>query len=372
MTTIIEGGYVLLPVSTLGQVLKLACTKSITCFDVRVFLALVETNHIRTAENAHRRLKGAELLDWVSFSKDEVKRILGASCSGSVGSSLRRLERAGIATFSDKRIEIFSQPQCELLPSARRMPIPRRILRYLAQEAKRCVIFTALSYMARGLFSRRGAITSSGRVKVSFIERLTGLSKASVHRARRELIKVGVVLPGVSKQWQLNRFGSFFTVNLSFKNPNESSVSPRKAEKRAILTPLGRKKRPILTPPIKKQKPSYENKPETLRGKPLTGAQMSRKGGVDLGNLNSSDIRKGSSLAALYRQAVERKWFSDSQMNQINFVAAAIKAVRKSSTPVKLFIWLIRNDFKYLSNTDEDKALEVISVIKQQNSESFD
>ncbi len=378
--TLVEGGFALLPAPVLAQVVRLVNKKALSGIDIRIFLSLIELKHIRTVENCHRRLILGRSLAVPMFTIGEISKLTGGVSEVSVSKSLRRLKQVGVAQFSASQIllNIPSEPD-EFFPSQRKVPIPRRILKFLVKKSEKSLLLTALVSMLRGLFIKKGTVYGAGRVKISLIKSATGVSKASILRAKNTLVAAGLLIPDSSPVHSLvQRFGSYFAFNLDFgvaaekADPGECVIAaleppvelPEKAnDKEPILRPIRAKKESILRPPIHKQKPPSDLRNQNLRASPLTGAKKLKK--ISLRDIQENQIRAGKGLVELYRQAVEQGWFVDSSMNFLNFVASAVKSVRKSKSPVRLFVWTVRNGFRYISNQDEERAQSVVATIRR-------
>jgi hypothetical protein len=115
--------------------------------------------------------------------------------------ALRRLQRAGLITFSEGEMVITTEPlpgseeplealRCGRSPR-RPIPVPRAVLRFLAGNGRAALTKTILAYVVRGLSLCRvqGTVTSKGTVKISWIADTFGLSERAARYGRAELIR---------------------------------------------------------------------------------------------------------------------------------------------------------------------------------------
>ena len=70
--------------------------------------------------------------------------------------------------------------------------------------------------------------------------------------------------------------------------------------------------------------------------------------------------------------------FHDSERNLLNFFAAAVKAKRTTKKnelfwrdPVKVFVWTVKNQFKYINESDEVRAQKVLSNYRMKNPDTL-
>jgi hypothetical protein len=151
------GGFVFLSVWQLCRVWVAVQQRRIGIVDVRVWLAAHELVARRC-----RVEPGQKML----YRTDELERLVGNAHS--IQQSLRRLAQAGLLWWDEAQItfpeEATSMDECEAVHAMleqipnhkRRVPVPRRILRYLAGGCPRVVIATLLGHLFRCLYYRGG------------------------------------------------------------------------------------------------------------------------------------------------------------------------------------------------------------------------
>ena len=58
-------------------------------------------------------------------------------------------------------------------------------------------------------------------------------------------------------------------------------------------------------------------------------------------------------------------------MNLLNFFASASKAKRSWKDPIKIFVWTVRNNFKFITETDERRAETALKSYRRKKPEAF-
>ena len=398
--TTISGGYTLLNYVQIARILHYHASGELNGRDLRVFLALVELLHQRVASYAcklastsDKRSKSPQVVMPATYTREQLSSLLDGLSRGKLNESLRRLKKLGIASFSKHEIVIHevSSEDHRFGTTRRRVPLPRRILRYLAAlKGEKGTVAVALAYLAWAMHLKRGGhITSWGRIKTSKISDMTGVTIRSCRRCRVALIEVGALSQDTeSHQLVLNRYGGRYEVNTDFESPFENYEQPSDVEPAPESAPeavansavvtlsdpsmsqgLGAEK-PSESAPISIHRPSNESKNHRpFPGKALRSGALTSKGNlpseVNLNNVKPKQLKKGSALLELYRQALAQKLFQHSEANLFSFLASAVKAVRAGDDPARLFIWTIRNNFQFITGTDEEIARTVQAKIRE-------
>ncbi len=215
-----QGGYQLIPAGRLALAWWAYHEKLIRLVDLRVWFAAWEMRARRGQRPAPlpRRFGLGELQGLTGLSPKRLK------------ASLRRLEAAGLLTWSESAIAFPVSAEgvplsdregfrrfLDRIPNRRRLiPIPRRILRLLAGGCRPALIATILGHLFRCLYLKGGMCLPVGRVKASWIADTFGVALRRVKHARQELIALGWLIPLESKQWALNRWGALVRINLDW------------------------------------------------------------------------------------------------------------------------------------------------------------
>ena len=91
-------------------------------------------------------------------------------------------------------------------------------------------------------------------------------------------------------------------------------------------------------------------------------------------DIRLEDLRRLSSLRALFKQAVAANWVSGSESDFQNFVAAAVRATRldreslRTADPVRVFVGIVRKRlWGHITAEQEERAREVIARDRVKN-----
>lgn len=371
----IAGGYE--PVTT-AQIGKLIAGEHLNTTALRCYLSLCTITASRNAVERENRKNGATTGKYNNFAIDELLRLMPDLKESTIRLGLRQLKNQGLATVRKKQITLnafATELERDWLESSgvgqRVIPIPRRMLRFLAKSNKRSLILTTLAYLSRGAFIHRTKIKNTGTAKVSWIAEQFNLSEASVKRARRELIALGFISPDTTEsQRKLNRTGAYFTVNLDWNyEQEEQSEVVGEFKKDSAMTPPLVKKRSLMTPPYIETINSLQ---ELETNKPAKRASGFCKKKISFRNIKPEQIQKIPLLLMLYRSAIQQKALVHSERNLLNFFSSAVKAKRGWTDPVKMFVWTVRNDFKYITEEDEKRSMSLIKNYRSKHPEAFE
>src|SRR5262245_24759437 len=182
------GGFVFISVWQLCHVWVAIQQRRIRIVDVWVWLAAHELVARRCQIPPGRT---------VQYRIEELSRLMGKAHS--MPHSLRRLAQAGLLSCTEAQItfpgEATAMDECEAVHAMleqvpnhqRRVPVLRRILRYLAGGCPRVVIATLLGHLLRCLYYRGGRCCPDGHCKATWIADVFGLSLRQVKHARQQL-----------------------------------------------------------------------------------------------------------------------------------------------------------------------------------------
>jgi len=202
--------------------------KLIRIADLRAYFACQEANARRSNG------KGGEA---PRFVLEEIRGLTGVPVSKLRG-SIKRLEAAGLLSWSESALTFgdgsglgprFVAFLSKLPNNARRVPVPRRIVRLIAGGSRPALIACILGHLLRCLYYRKGSVGSRGRCKASWVAETFGVSLRRVKEARAELVRLGWLLPEEAPQWALNRWGASLSINLDWHRldgVSESRVEP--------------------------------------------------------------------------------------------------------------------------------------------------
>jgi hypothetical protein len=165
----------------------------------------------------------------IHYQEAELTRLVGGTHSMPV--SLRRLAQAGLLhwaettlTFPDERSalgdsEALTTMLTQIANRDRRIPVPRRLIRYLAGGCPKVMVATILGHLMRCLYYRQGECRPTGHCKATWIATVFGVSLRQVKQTRHLLEELGLVQRSTTVQWVLNRYGQTMTFNLQWEGP---------------------------------------------------------------------------------------------------------------------------------------------------------
>ena len=261
------GGYVLLTVCQLLLVWRAYRTKAIAWFDLRVWFVAVELQAQRCMLSATRE---------PHFTVEEFQPLVGDVRPTRLRTSLTRLETIGLLTWTPTALTLIQAPAqlrvkdrssyqtlLHSIPNyRRRVPVPRRTLRYIANRARCSRAATILGVLLWCLYFREGQCHSGGACKASWIAQIFGVSLRSVKCELQHLQELGWLMRQPYPPWYAQRYGGWTLINLEWLapptshacvKPLPSPVSPALVsdQKRSPLPPTTDQK---LSPPDSYQK----------------------------------------------------------------------------------------------------------------------
>jgi hypothetical protein len=253
-----EGGFQFIAVRQLCAVWCAYKTARIRLFDVRVWFAAQELVARRCQLRPERR---------PTYTCDEFTRIFGGG--GHISASLHRLQTSGLLTWAPHAIT-FPLALPEPVASAvepmlaritnhnRRVPVPRRLLRFLAAGCTRVLLATILGHLFRCLYYRDGQCHPEGFCKASWVGEVFGVSERAVKTARQYMEAIGFAQRIATAQWVLNRYGQKIRINLQWVGrPLPEAPHPAPMSE---LAPLPAALPPELAPPDSHQQLPTEAK----------------------------------------------------------------------------------------------------------------
>lgn len=149
----------------------------------------------------------------------------------SMASALRKLARANLLhwqatklTFPDDRSlqhdsAAVQAMLAQITNQQRLIPVPRRLIRYIAGGCHRVLIATILGHLLRCLYYRDGGCRPWGHCKAPWIAQAFGVSVRQVKQSRKMLEGIGLLERQATPQWVLNRYGQTMTINLHWHEP---------------------------------------------------------------------------------------------------------------------------------------------------------
>lgn len=373
----IDGGYVLINQKALLRLKAQISTRELTANEARGIIGFLEMRSIRNAAEALRskNKKCSALIP--NYSAKELSKL--TNLPQKVASRVFK-----IAISSD----LFSPEKGKIVP------VPRRLIRFLAKCEKRSTILVLLAYLERGMSFDKGEIKNAGTIKASLIAEQTGLTLRSVRAARAELLELGILTPDTTiYQRKLNRDGAYFTINLSWRDEKVAEVINLKGSERAPKSPIvGEKvvdnlqapKRQISSPPTKnstKISPPYRNKISSYeyRNQKTQGTEPAgvckqtfrKEKSPTIKDIQPEDLREFSRNEALYWQARNRGLISGSEADILNWISASIRA-RETQNPAKIFMGIIKKKlFHHITQAQEEQARMALNRRREKHFDAY-
>ncbi len=147
----------------------------------------------------------------------------------------------------------------------RRVPVPRRLARFLAGNGSRASIAAAVGHLLRCMYWRGPSCVSGGTAKASELADSLGVSLRSIRRGRRDLMAAGWLERVEAPQQVLNRHGAVMRVRSGVGRARRGLTPPRPHCGRTLAPPMNRQQlrchsttknahRPPLKPSIQRER----------------------------------------------------------------------------------------------------------------------
>jgi hypothetical protein len=168
------------------------------------------------------------------YGPEELRRLLRAPRLAPVQEAVQRLEDLGLLAWSPQGIQFLPQAQAlrealtqdsyqtlraQLPPGLRWVPVPRRLLVWLAQEGQPGLIATACGVLLRCMRYKARQCVAGGRVAAPWIATVFGVAERTVQRALQVLQGCGWLarLAGPPARERLH--GRYTVINLAWERP---------------------------------------------------------------------------------------------------------------------------------------------------------
>jgi len=170
----------------------------------------------------------------VHYSPEELRRLLRAPRLAPVTAGLQQLEDLGLLVWSPQAIQFLPQAQAlrqalgqdgyqtlraQLAPGLRWVPVPRRLLVWLAQEGQPGVIATALGVLLRCMRYKARQCVAGGRVAAPWIATVFGVAERTVQRALQVLQGCGWLARLAVQPARERPHGRYTVINLAWQRP---------------------------------------------------------------------------------------------------------------------------------------------------------
>lgn len=371
MSASITGGYYSLTTIQICNVLGAVEAHVISYGALRTFFGAVAQSAARKAAQST-----SEKAIPVRFRREELVALTGSS-DRSIRSQLTELSKAELLNFSASDITVSTTPlECastrleriagEGRQGNRLIPVPRRVLRYLARCRVPSIAKAVVAYLIRGLTRQKnGAIKHCGSVKASWVAKIAGISLRAAKAARKVLIQMGWLSEDTgSTQRKLNRTGAYFSINTDWQPEGEKS-STKKVPDYTELAPPPPEKCIELAPPYKDKKTLSDIKTKNL----TSGASKKQMEEPDLNCIKPYDLKSLSRLFKLYDQAVLRGWILPSEANLLFFLSSALRVQQTPCRePIRAFVAIVRRNLRsHVTQAQEDEVRRKLQAYREQH-----
>ena len=223
----IAGGFVTVSTTEVVRLWSFLQAGRIRLLDVRAYLACLE---LRIRRKRHERGRKP------NYRISELTRLLGGGGGEkAVKASVRRLERAGLLSWSTEAIRLLDGADAHPVPELeamgeivhaerKKLQIPRRSLRMISGSTKKAVIATMLAQLIRCLYAQSDQGWSTrGNCKASWIAEAFSVAERSVIRARKHLVELGWMKPVDTPFWHRQSQGARYEINAEFDRRDASA-----------------------------------------------------------------------------------------------------------------------------------------------------
>jgi len=170
----------------------------------------------------------------VYYDPEELRRLLHVPRLEPVRAALQRLEDLGLLAWSPPAIQFlpharalrealtqdsYQTLRAQLAPGLRWVPVPRRLLVWLAQEGQPGVIATALGVLLRCMRYKARQCVAGGRVAAPWIATVFGVAERTVQRAMQVLQGCGWLARLAVQPERERPHGRYTVINLAWERP---------------------------------------------------------------------------------------------------------------------------------------------------------
>lgn len=340
-----EGGFCFIPAMALIATWWAYKARILGLVEVRVWLAFFEVVARRCDDRSNRFPDSVEheLATLVEVSEAQVR------------AAIRRLVRTGFLLKERSLSRWHTVPQslvrddgnhldaaiCRIENHRRLTPVPRRLLRLLAQTSRPVLCATVLGHLLRCLYYRNGQCAPDGRCKASWIAERFEVDARNVKAARRELVELGVLILEPTDQRSMNRWGPRVRFNLEWSG----AAGWRRSPPRRDENPHG------LPPPYKDRELASRMGDQKPPRAPV-GVHVRRA----RWRVSIQDFESPASLNGLFSRLVATGACETGESSRLNFFAAAARTKRLARrNPPGFLAALIRHRrWGFASCVDED------------------
>src|SRR5215813_3828692 len=177
------------------------------------------------------------------YGPEELRRLLRAPRLAPVQEAVQRLEDLGLLAWSPQGIQFlppalalqetlaqdgYQTLRAHLAPGLRWVPVPRRLLVWLAQEGQPGLIATTCGVLLRCMRYKARQCVAGGRVAAPWIATVFGVAERTVQRAMQVLQGCGWLARLAGPPARERPHGRYTVINLAWQRPG-ASERPRHA-----------------------------------------------------------------------------------------------------------------------------------------------
>jgi hypothetical protein len=367
------GGFIFLTVTQLCLIWWAYLEKLIELRDVRTWFGTWELQARRCLLKPGQR---------AVYTLEELHGLVGGVGGMHLRGSIRRLEASGLLVWSTSHLGFPGSPEelkvtdtsrlhdmLESIPNnRRRIPVPRRMVRFLAGARRRCLMATILGHLVRCLYYRKGGCMGKGCCTSTWIAKVFGVNSSNVKAARQYLAEMGWLTLLETSQRVRNRYGQWVTINLDWPGEDTHQRAIVAACSTSGREPSGSRSQPpepLSTtesrPPLGNKKPFQEHKHQkpTSGGPPGIYQANEKTDTPTLHHIVPDDLRDTARLLTLFEEAHQEGFIGGNESERLTFISTAEHARFVGSTnPCGLFAQLIRRRLWHFVTADDEDAAQ--------------
>lgn len=310
------------------------------------------------------------------FHVEDLAPLVGGVGGEHFRASLRRLGAVGLLSWSESRIDpthslaaVRAEEEQDLhafvesvTNHKRKIPVPRRLLKFLSCETRPVLVATALGHLLRCMYYRKRRCSPSGLCKASWIASVFTVDERNVKAARQELETLGILIRERASQYCLNRWGLPMRFNLEWESPYGTRQTPPRTVRFTTETP-----------PLRETgNSSYGRSENQEPARPVPGVRKRTGRGPSLRHITELDLTDPRRTLELHRQAAAAGLVGLSEAERLKVLALAAHARThaKRNAP-GLFASNLRAGRWYLALADEDNARKSLRSLECEERTSF-
>jgi hypothetical protein len=181
----------------------------------------------------------------VHYSAAELRRLLRVPRLAPVTDAVQQLEDLGLLAWSSQAIGLLPHAEvvqealaqdgyhtlrAQCAPERHWVPVPRRLLVWLAQEGQAGLIATALGVLLRCMRYKARQCVAGGRVAAPWIAAVFGVAERTVQRAMQTLQRCGWLARVPVQPGHERTHGRYTVINLAWQRPGATDRARRGRE----------------------------------------------------------------------------------------------------------------------------------------------